>query len=93
MTFSAEAQYLKQIEVAPPRAPCFGIPPTFLFLITPSLLTTQSANHRSDPTPQYANEETEVQKGEAIHWRRAGRFFQGHVPWPGRDGSRNSEVK
>lgn len=39
----------------------------------PRILNTMSANYRSNPTPE---EETEVQRGAAIHWRSVGRFAQ-----------------
>lgn len=45
----------------------------------PTLLNPPSANHTSNPTPEFAHEGTEIQREEVIHWRRVGRFLQDHV--------------
>lgn len=69
----------------------FSNPP--LPLKYPTLLNPPSANRTSNPTPEFAHEGTEIQREEVIHWRRVGRFLQGHVIKASRDRPRNLKMK
>lgn len=45
----------------------------------PRLLNAPSENRKCNPTPEYADEESEVLRGGVVHRKRAGRSLQGAV--------------
>lgn len=72
----------------------FGISPTLLPLKYP--YTPQSTISKTAHLTQLLNlpmREPQIQREEVIHWRRVGRFLQGHVIKASRDRPRNLKMK